>query len=156
MRCTPVSCFASELCHIYFIWSTLFVPFLIMDDSSYRQNFDLDSKKNEIHYHCWKSILKWVFKNCEVWLRIVVKWGKHNPAWEVRKFCVYLHYAREPKVVIFTVRDTNIYKICELHTQGYIFFIIQHLATNLCSFTHCRTLFVAVLLDFVLLALIKI
>jgi hypothetical protein len=41
-------------------------------------------------------------------------------------------------------------------TGKYIFFILQHLATNLCSFTHSKTLFLAVVLDFVLLALIKI
>jgi hypothetical protein len=41
-------------------------------------------------------------------------------------------------------------------SQGYIFFILQHLATNLSSFTHSKTLFLAVVLDFVLLALIKI
>ena len=29
----------------------------IMNDSSYRRNFDLD-KKNEIHYHSWKEHLK--------------------------------------------------------------------------------------------------
>jgi hypothetical protein len=41
-------------------------------------------------------------------------------------------------------------------SQGYIFFILQHLATNLCGFTHSKALFLAVVLDFVLLALIKI
>jgi hypothetical protein len=30
---------------------------LTIDDSSYRQNVDLD-KKNEIHYHSWKEHLK--------------------------------------------------------------------------------------------------
>ena len=29
----------------------------LMDDSSYRRNFDLD-KKNELHYHSWKEHLK--------------------------------------------------------------------------------------------------
>jgi hypothetical protein len=29
-------------------------------------------------------------------------------------------------------------------SQGYIFFILQHLATNLCSFTHSKKLFLAV------------
>jgi hypothetical protein len=59
------------------------------------------------------------------------------------------------KVVIFTARK---YKyIQNLRTsQGYIFFILQHLATNLCSFTHFKTLILAVVLDFVLLALSKI
>jgi hypothetical protein len=57
----------------------------------------------------------------------------------------------EPKVVIFTTRK---YKYLQnLQTsQGYIFLILQHLATNLCSFTHSKTLFLAVMLDFVLLA----
>ena len=37
-------------------------------------------------------------------------------------------------MVIFTARNTNIYK---LHMAIYIF-ILQHLATNLCSFTHSK------------------
>jgi hypothetical protein len=41
-------------------------------------------------------------------------------------------------------------------SQGYMFFILQHLATNLCSITHSKTFFLAVVLDFVLRALIKI
>jgi hypothetical protein len=41
-------------------------------------------------------------------------------------------------------------------SQGYIFFILQHLATKLCGLIHPKTLFLAVVLDFVLLALIKI
>jgi hypothetical protein len=61
----------------------------------------------------------------------------------------------EPTVVIFTARNTNIYKICELH-RAVISSFYKHLATNLCSFTHSKTLFLAVVLDFVLLALIKI
>ena len=43
----------------------------IMDDSSYKQNFDLE-KKNEIHYHSCKEHLK-ISKIATVWLRIVVK-----------------------------------------------------------------------------------
>jgi hypothetical protein len=44
----------------------------------------------------------------------------------------------------------------EIHYHSYIFFIL-HLATKLvCSFTHSKTLFLAVVLDFVLLALIRI
>jgi hypothetical protein len=58
----------------------------------------------------------------------------------------------EPKVVIFTARNTNIY-IQNLRTsQGYIFFILQHFATKLCSLTHSKMLFLAVVLNFVLLA----
>ena len=57
----------------------------------------------------------------------------------------------EPKVVIFTARNTNIYKIANF--TGLYFL---HLATNLYSFTHSKTLFLVVVLDFVLLALIKI
>ena len=45
----------------------------------------------------------------------------------------------QPKVVIFTAQ-----------------IILQHFATKFCSFTHSETLFLAVMLDFVLLALIKI
>jgi hypothetical protein len=41
-------------------------------------------------------------------------------------------------------------------SQGYIFFILQHLATKLCNFTHFNMLFPAMVMDFVLLAWIKI
>ena len=40
--------------------------------------------------------------------------------------------------------------------QGYIFRILQHFATKLCNFTNYKMLFLAVVMDFVLLALIKI
>jgi hypothetical protein len=36
--------------------------------------------------------------------------------------------------------------------QGYIFRILQHFATKLCNFTNFSTLFLAVVMDFVLLA----
>jgi hypothetical protein len=36
--------------------------------------------------------------------------------------------------------------------QGYIFRILQHFATKLCNFTKFNILFLAVLMDFVLLA----
>jgi ribosomal protein L35AE/L33A len=59
---------------------------------SYRRNFDPD-KKNEIHYHSWKEHLK-MSKIAK--LRNVVKWGKYSRVGcEVRKFCIYLHYAWE-------------------------------------------------------------
>jgi phosphorylcholine metabolism protein LicD len=54
----------------------------------------------------------------------------------------------EPKAVsgYFTARNTYIQNLQT--SQGYIFFILQHLATNRCSFTHSKTLFLAVVLDF--------
>jgi hypothetical protein len=54
-------------------------------------------------------------------------------------------------MAILTARNANIYQICELHRaifSSWLYF----LATNLCSFTHSKTLFLAVVLDFVLLA----
>jgi hypothetical protein len=36
--------------------------------------------------------------------------------------------------------------------QGYIFHILQHFATKLCNFTNFNMLFLAVVMDFVLLA----
>jgi hypothetical protein len=44
--------------------------------------------------------------------------------------------------------NTNIYKICELHFTTF--------SNQSCSFTHSKTLFLALVFDFVLLALIKI
>jgi hypothetical protein len=37
-------------------------------------------------------------------------------------------------------------------SQGYIFLILQHFATKLCNFTNFNMLFLAVVMDFVLLA----
>jgi hypothetical protein len=41
-------------------------------------------------------------------------------------------------------------------SQGYIFRILQQFATKLCNFTNFNMLFLAVVMDFVLLAEIKI
>ena len=49
------------------------------------------------------------------------------------------HGKNKQKVVIFTTRNTNIYKICELHRAVYFLHILQHLPTHLCSFTHSKT-----------------
>jgi hypothetical protein len=45
------------------------------------------------------------------------------------------------KVVIFTARNTNIYKIC---FTGLYFLHFTTFSDNLCSFTHSKTLFLAV------------
>jgi hypothetical protein len=55
----------------------------------------------------------------------------------------------------------NLYKIYKIYTkfqisQDYIFRILQHFATKLCNFTNFNMLFLAVVMDFVLLAKIKI
>jgi hypothetical protein len=39
-----------------------------------------------------------------------------------------------------------------LISQGYIFLILQHFATKLCNFTNFNMLFLAVVMDFVVLA----
>jgi hypothetical protein len=71
---------------------------------------------------------------------------------------LYLSYARENattfgrNVVHFPVRNT-IYLIV---AQGYIFRILQHFAAKRCNFTNSNMLFLAVVMDFVLLAYIKI
>ena len=64
----------------------------------------------------------------------------------------------EPEVVIFPVCNTNIYKICELRRAilSTFYNISQHFATKLCNFTHSKLLFLALVLDFVRLAKIKI
>jgi hypothetical protein len=41
-------------------------------------------------------------------------------------------------------------------SQGYIFIILHHFATKRCNFTNFNMLFLAVVMDFVLLAEIKI
>ncbi len=40
--------------------------------------------------------------------------------------------------------------------KGYVFRILQHFATKLCNITNSKTLLLAVVIDFVLLAQIKI
>jgi hypothetical protein len=56
-----------------------------------------------------------------------------------------------PKVVHFPVRDTNSIQNLQI-SQGYIFRILQHFATKLCNFTNFNMLFLAVVMEFVLLA----
>ena len=56
----------------------------------------------------------------------------------------------EPEVVIFPARNTNIQILRT--SQRYIFHILQHFASKVCSFTHSKMLFPAVVLDLVLLA----
>ena len=55
----------------------------------------------------------------------------------------------EPKVVIFPARNIEIYI---QNSQGYIFLILQHFTAKLCNFTNFNMLFLAVVMDFVLLA----
>jgi hypothetical protein len=60
------------------------------------------------------------------------------------------------KMVILN-RVIQIAYIHNLRTsQSYIFFILQHLANNLCNFTQSKTRFLTVMLDFVFLASVKI
>ena len=55
------------------------------------------------------------------------------------------------KVVIFSARNTKIQKNVQT-SHCYIFLILQHFATKLCNFTNLKMLFLAVVIDFVLLA----
>jgi hypothetical protein len=80
-------------------------------------DFDLD-KKNEIHYR-----LKYIPAKFANFVYI----------------CISMHWKNnifDLKVVIFTTRSTNIYKICELCRAIFSSFYNICLATNLCSFTH--------------------
>jgi hypothetical protein len=62
----------------------------------------------------------------------------------------------EQKVFIFITRNTNIYKICELHRAIFSsFYNITNPYMHHCSFTHSKTLFLAAVLAFIL-DLIKI
>ena len=55
------------------------------------------------------------------------------------------------KVVQISVRNTKVYKMREI-CRAIIFRILQHFATKLCNFTNFKMLFLAVVMDFVLLA----
>jgi hypothetical protein len=66
-------------------------------------------------------------------------------------FCIYLHYARDN----FWAKSGYFYRVYNTNTAVYAkftnftrlrFFFLQHLAINLCSFTHSKTLFLAVML----------
>jgi hypothetical protein len=80
---------------------------------------------------------------------------------EICTFCINLYYARENAPFsaqmwcIFPRVNTNLNKIVQI-SQGYIFLILHHFATKLCNFTNFNMLFLAVVMDFVLLAQIKI
>ena len=91
-----------------------------IDNSSYRLNFDL-GKKDEIYHYtvAQTSILKLV--KLQSLVANVVKWGKYSPV-KFANFVYRLFVLRAVKIttfgskmVIFHARNTNLYKICELH-----------------------------------------
>jgi hypothetical protein len=53
----------------------------------------------------------------------------------------------EPKMVTISARNTNIYKICKLNLQDYIFQALQHFVTKFCNFTTFIMFFLAVVFD---------
>ena len=65
-----------------------------------------------------------------------------------RKWCIF------PCVIQNTTLKCEF--VVQQISQGYIFRILQHFATNLCNFTNFKMLFLAVVMDFVFLAQIKI
>ena len=109
-----------------------------MDDSRCRLNFNL--RKNEIYHHNYKEHIK-IIKNTKFGCEMLL--NEENIA--VRSL------QKSLKVVIFSARNTKIFKICEVRTSYYIFLILQHFATKLCNFNHFKMLFLAVVVDFVLL-----
>ena len=56
-----------------------------------------------------------------------------------RKWCKF------PRVIQINTENLQI-------SQGYIFLILQHFETKFCNFTNFNMLFLAVVMDFVLLA----
>ncbi len=54
-------------------------------------------------------------------------------------------------VLYAEICTTSAQKWCK-SLQGYIFRVLQHFATKLCNFTHFKMLFLAMVMDFVLLA----
>ena len=82
-----------------------------MDDSSYRLNFDLD--KNKIYHHRINQITNFGRKSCNYEERIAVR--------SLQILCVFVLRAEVlttfgSKVVVFSARNTKIYKICKLRT----------------------------------------
>jgi hypothetical protein len=56
-----------------------------------------------------------------------------------------------PKMVAISARNTKSIQSLQI-LQGYIFRILQHVATKLCNFTHFSMLFLAVVIYLHLLA----
>jgi hypothetical protein len=87
------------------------------------------------------------------WLQNVVKCRKYSPA-KFSNFVLICITQNAPhlgrKWCVFRAK----YKLIQNFqiSQGYIFRILQHFATKLCNFTNFNMLFVAVVMDFVLLA----
>jgi hypothetical protein len=134
-----------------------------MYSSYYTRNFDLD-KKNETITIAGKIILKWVklqslVANCCKMRKIYVMWSSqilYNYTVFALRGGKKTHFWAE-SAWLFLPRILKHKYIQNFRTShGNIFFILQHLEINLCSFTHSTTFFLAVVLDFVLLALIKI
>jgi hypothetical protein len=68
--------------------------------------------------------------------------ARENAPLSAQMWCIF------PRVIQINTKFANF--------AGYIFRILQQFATKLCNFTNFNMLFLAVVMDFVLLALIKI
>jgi hypothetical protein len=105
-------------------WKSWFIAPCIMkrmDDSSYRRNFDPCRQEERSplyqYYHSWKEHLK-MSKIAQFGREICCKM-RNIALWSSQILYIFALRAGttifQPKVVIFTARNTNIYKICELH-----------------------------------------
>ena len=123
----------------------------VIDDSSYRLNFDLDKKKAKSITTAGKSMVKLP--------SLAAKCCKMRKIWpyEICKFCINLYYAREnahalsvqmwcifPRVIQINTKFSNFTRLYFPH--------FKHFAAKLCNFTNFTMLFLAVVMDFVLLA----
>jgi hypothetical protein len=78
---------------------------------------------------------------------------KNSPA----KFCINLYYARE-NALLSAQMWCIFLRVIEITTKfanfAWLYFrILQHFAARLCNFTNLNMLFLAVVMDFVLLAI---
>jgi hypothetical protein len=85
-------------------------------------------------------------------LRNVVKCGKYSLA-KSANFVLRaeIDITFGPKMVAISARNTKSIQSLQI-LQGYIFRILQHVATKLCNFTHFSMLFLAVVIYLHLLA----
>ena len=73
--------------------------------------------------------------------------------WNTQNIALRISISFTLNAVRFSERNTiNIQILCKL-SQGYIFRILQYFTTKLCHFTNFKMIFLAVLIDFVLLAM---
>ena len=123
---------------MFFLFYNISEP---IGNSSVGLNFNLNMKNKIHHYTAAKRILKLV--KLKVWLQNVVKCGKCS----LGKFANFMH---------FCISSRNLHPLRRKTSQNYIFRTLHHFATKLCYITNFNMFILAVGIDFVHVARIKL